>query len=166
MGSAVFMSAMKNAGAVLLGIAALLAILFLAGFLLEGAAYVSVIVLPYLSKIAVIATAICVIILLPLALFRATRIASFWGFFIASYIFGLDVWLYGFVMTYALWGGLAVFIGLCMFGVGVVPLGIIAAALHGMWEPVAELVFGAVITYAARFFALYLAKKIDEAAYA
>jgi hypothetical protein len=71
--------------------------------------------------------------------------------------------MYGFLMTYALWGVGGLLVGLAFAGVGVVPLGIIAAALHGMWEPVGELIFGVFITYAARAFALYIAKKIDEA---
>jgi len=160
------MSTIKNLGWMALGICAIVGLLFLGASLIEGTARVSVIVLPYLSKLAAIGIAICVLILLPLSIFRPTRAISCMGFFIASYIFGLDVWLYGFLITYALWGGIGLFIGLCMGGVGVVPLGVVAAALHSMWEPAAELIFGAVMTYAARAFSLYLAQKIDVAVYA
>lgn len=65
---------------------------------------------------------------------------SFGGFFIVSYIFGLGVWMYGFLVTYQFWGGTGTFIGLLLGVVGVVPLGIIAAALHGTWYYVGELI--------------------------
>lgn len=74
------MSAIKNAGAALLGLAIFAAIIFLSVLVFKGTAYISVIVLPYLSEIAAIATAICVIVLLPLSLFRVTRAVAFWGF--------------------------------------------------------------------------------------
>jgi hypothetical protein len=74
--------------------------------------------------------------------------------------------MYGFIVCYALWDGLGVFIGLCSAGVGVVPRGLIAAALHGEWYPVGQLLFGLVTTFGSRGFAAYLAHKIDEAQYA
>ena len=89
---------------------------------------------------------------------------SFGGFFIVSYIFGLGVWMYGFLVTYQFWGGTGTFIGLLLGVVGVVPLGIIAAALHGTWYYVGELIIGIAITYQARVFALFLMKPLEPRA--
>jgi hypothetical protein len=74
------------------------------------------------------------------------------------------MWMYGFLVTYDLWGGTGIFVGLLLGGIGVVPLAIIAAALKQMWTVVGELVYGLVVTYGARMFAFYLAKTLDRAA--
>jgi len=46
--------------------------------------------------------------------------------------------------------------------VGIVPLGIIAAAWHSEWLIVAELIYGLALTYGARAIALWLGAKIDR----
>src|SRR5208282_5476694 len=104
-----------------------------------------------------------VVVLLPLSIFRAPRIVSVWGFLIASYVFGVDVWMYGFLVTFDLWGSIGVLFGLFLGVVGIVPLGMIAAALHALWSIVAELAFGIAITYGARMFAFFLAGTLDRA---
>jgi hypothetical protein len=157
------MNAIKTGGAIALGIAVFLGLIFLAVFFIKGAAYVSVVALPYLDIAAAIGFVICILIFLPLSIFRVTRAVACVGLFIASYIFGIELWMYGFIVTYALWGGVGIFLGLCFGGVGVVPLGLIAATLHGEWYPVAQILFGLVTTFGARGFAAYLAKKVDEA---
>jgi hypothetical protein len=48
-------------------------------------------------------------------------------------------------------------------GVGVVPLGMIASALHSRWLAVVEMIAGLVLTFGAHFFSLFLASKIDRA---
>jgi hypothetical protein len=156
------MEAIKTASAIILGFTVLVALIFVAVLFIEGTATVAGKVLPFLSSITNIGTVFCVVFLLPLSLFRVTRIVSIWGFFIASYLFGLCVWMYGFLVTYDLWGGGGVFIGLVLGGVGIVPLGIIAAALKGLWFIVGDLVYGIALTYGARIFALYLASKADR----
>lgn len=160
------MHSMKNAGLMAFGICVIAGLSLLGGWLLEGTVSTSVRGLLHLSQLFAIGTIFCVLILLPLSRFRVTRTASYVGFVVASYIFSSGVWLYGFIVTYTLWGGIGVFVGLCLGGIGVVPLGIVAAALHGMWQQVAELVFGIVITFAARAFSRYLVQRIDAAAYA
>lgn len=158
------MEAIKTVGAAILGVTVFVAMIFVAVLLIAGTATVAGKVLPFLISATNIGTVFCIVFLLPLSLFRATRIVSVWGFFIASYLFGLGVWMYGFLVTYDLWGGRGVFIGLVLGVVGIVPLGIIAAALKGLWFIAGDLVYGIALTYGARAFALYLAVKIDRAA--
>ena len=64
-------------------------------------------------------------------------------------------------MTYEIWGGVGVFIGLMLVGVGVVPLGILAALSHAEWSYAAELLFGLALTIGARTIALWLMAKIE-----
>lgn len=70
--------------------------------------------------------------------------------------------MYGFLVTYDLWGGTGIFIGLILGVVGVVPLGILAAALHGIWYYVGELAYGLFLTFGARTLALYLMRKVER----
>lgn len=158
------MSEIKTAGSVLLGLAAFVCLLFLIVFLINETAFIVDKLLPLLITASDVALILCIVILLPLSLFRVTRAAALWGFFIASYIFGLGVWMYGFLVTYQLWGGTGIFIGLFLGVVGVVPLGIIASTLHGIWYYVGELILGLALTYAARAFALFLEKTLQPRA--
>jgi hypothetical protein len=135
------MESIKTLGGVLLGLLALCLLAALAMLLLTGAAWFSEKVLPTLYDACWIALAICVVVLLPLTLFRVGRIISAFGFMISSFVFGATVWLLGLDVTYTLWGVLALFVGLVFAGVGVVPIGMLAAAFRGEWEVAGELFF-------------------------
>ncbi len=158
-----FLEAIKSAGSIILGIAVLIALIFVSALFILGTATVSEKVLPFLNVATIISLIFCVIVLLPLLIVRATRFIPVWGLFIASYVFGVDVWMYGFLVTFDLWGAGGVFAGLLLGVVGIVPLGIIAAALHALWSTVGELAFGIAITYGARMFAVFLAATLDRA---
>ena len=84
------------------------------------------------------------------------------GFFVSSYLFGAALWLTGVAVVYDYWGFFGLILGLLMAGVGVVPLGMLAAALHGAWLEVVNFVVVVGLTFGTRFFALYLASKIDR----
>lgn len=53
------------------------------------------------------------------------------GLLIASYIFGLMLWMTGLMLTYTLWGLSAVFAGWFVFGIGVAITAIIATLFNG-----------------------------------
>jgi hypothetical protein len=68
----------------------------------------------------------------------------------SSFFYGAITWIWGFLVLYYIWGDTGVFVGLSFFGVGVVPLGFLAAllnALNGHWIPLAQITFGIVLTY-------------------
>ncbi len=155
------MEAFKNVGSVLLGIAIIAVSLFLIALLINGMAWVSGHVLEYLITFNNIVTVVCIVLLLLGAPFRETRIVPAYGLYVASFVFGVCVWMYGFMVTYQIWGGVGVFIGLMLGVVGIVPLGIIAASLHSEWVIVAELIYGLVLTYGARVIALWLWAKLE-----
>ena len=78
------MDALKALGCLLFVIAAFVALLVLAALAMNGLAWVSEHVIPYLFVAAEIAFAVCVIILFPLALFRRSRAVSAIGFLACS----------------------------------------------------------------------------------
>ena len=156
------MNALKNIGSVALGLVAFVAISFVVVLLFEGTAAVGRVVMPWLALVSWLTLGVCVLVLLPLSAFRASRFIACWGFLVASYVFGISVWTYGFLVTYDLWGVFGVVVGLVIVGVGVVPIAIIAAIFHGLWSLVFELVALVILTYGSRALALALAQKIDR----
>jgi hypothetical protein len=79
------MQALKAAGSVFLGIAAFHALVFLFALWVSGILWVSEKIVWYVWTAADIAFWVCLVVLLPLSLFRVTRKASFFGIFGASF---------------------------------------------------------------------------------
>ena len=101
------------------------------------------------------------LICLPLALFRRTRGFVSIVLFVASVVLGLATWVWGVVVTWIFWGGWAVLIGLFILGVGVVPMGIVAAAMAGEWELFTNMGVTLVVLIAIRVFSHWLAEHSD-----
>lgn len=64
----------------------------------------------------------------------------------------------GLLITQSLWGTWAVIVGLCFAGVGIVPIGMIAALFHGEWLLLLELFCLVFLTFGSRAYALWLDK--------
>ncbi|WP_147430974.1 hypothetical protein [Thiocapsa rosea] len=105
----------------------------------------------FLLPVAWVGIAIVVLVLLPMALFRATRPAAGTGIFFSSYLFGLTTWFLGATVTFVTWGWVGLLIGLFIAGVGVVPIGILAAFIS-LKEPALgfSLIVMLVIVFATR----------------
>lgn len=141
---------LKGMGCFFGGIAALVVVILLAVFLIEGEVWVSAKVLPVLRLVNPVLLLVCVFVFAPLAIFKCTRRIAGGGFYVSSFVFGISLWMFACVITYAVWGKIGLFLGLMLAGVGVVPLGFIAAVLHGGWHVVFSLCIGLVLTFASR----------------
>jgi hypothetical protein len=64
----------------------------------------------------------------------------------------------GLLLTYVIWGGFAVFIGLFLAGVGVVPVAMLATLLKGLWGPFGILIGLTILTFGTRIFGLSLSE--------
>jgi hypothetical protein len=126
-----------------------------------GGVWVSATLLPWLTVLTEVSFALVVFVILPLAIPKSTRGVSSLALLIASYVFGATLWMEGLLITFFTWGGWAVFIGLFIFGVGVVPIAMLASLLKAMWGPLIELVLLAVLTFASRAGALSLAESLE-----
>lgn len=153
---------LKSAGAIMGGIALLIGLLLLPVLIIYGSAVVGAKIYPWLTTVSSFALLVVLLVLLPLAFFRKTRLVSSSGMILASYVFGLTLWVYGLLLTLNLWGFLAVLIGLFMFGVGVVPIAMLATLFKGMWETFGELVLTTVLTFGTRFAGVWIASKADR----
>lgn len=157
---------MKEALKSLAGFAILAAVFLgciaLAVLFIKGGVWLGEILLPSLYLGSILVFVLCLLFLVPLAVFHSTRGWAGLGLFTASYLFGASTWLTGLLLTYNLWGTVAVVIGLFFFGVGVVPLGLLATLFNGLWAPFIALLLMAVVTYGFRYMGSYAIEKYDE----
>lgn len=153
---------LKAIGGFLIWILVLVGVSLLAFLIIKGGAWLSDKLYPWVVGLAAIAFAILVFILLPLAAFKKTRGVSGTGIFICSYAFGLSLWVWSFLITYTLWGGFGLFLGLMLGGIGVVPLAMLATLFKGMWAILGQLALIALITFGTRVLGLFIASKAEE----
>lgn len=135
--------------------------LLIAGVFIFGAAWASAKLLPWFVVLTEVAFGIVVFVLLPLAIPKATRGLSSVGLVVASYLFGAVLWMSSLLLTLAIWGVVAVVIGLFMAGVGVVPIALVATLTNGMWDELLGLVLLAVMTFGCRIGGVLLGERRD-----
>ena len=124
---------LRSTGSVLLGIGILIGFVVLVLFFFRGGLWLNEVVYPWLSLVSATTFLACLLIVLPLALIRRTRGLAGLGLFIASYLFGVSLWVWAFLLTYTLWGRMALFIGLLLVGTGLVPIAMLATVFNGEW---------------------------------
>ena len=146
---------LKNAGGMAGGLVVLLVILAIPIILLTGAAEFSVWALDWIPGTIGIAITGC-LVLLPLAVIPATRgfASSMYG--LASFAFGVCLWLYALAFTYIEWGMVGVVIGVLVFGVGVVITGILAAIFSATWVVLWNIAFLFALFIVARILSAWL----------
>ena len=156
------MNAFKGVGALVFGLAVMAGFWWLLGWFVQEGVTVAVWLLPWLSHATTVTLAVCVLILVPLAIFRKTRPVSAIGLMIASYVFGATLWFYGLLMAYAGWGLVGIIVGLVLAGVGVVPVAALAALIHGEWAVVGQIAVGLVLTFGVRFLSMWLTSRSES----
>jgi hypothetical protein len=131
---------------------AIIAITFIIAIVIfiKGTVWASEYILPPLISVGWIVLAIDLLILLPLAISQRLRGLAGAGLFITSYLFGVICWLVGLLVAYTLWGLWAIIIGLLLLGIGVVPIGMLAAVFEGQWYMLIVLVVLAALSFGAR----------------
>lgn len=147
---------------VVVGIGVLLLILLLVGLFIHGGAWLGAKVYPWLAGISWLTFAVVIFVLLPLSFVRRVRGPASIGLLYSSFIFGLTLWVWGLLLTYHLWGGWAVFLGLFLFGVGGVPFAMLATLFKGMWPQLAELIVLTILVFGVRAYSFYVAQKADR----
>ncbi len=124
---------------------------------ISGGAFVAGKISPKLVKLASIVAFIDVVFFLPLSFFSKTKLIAMRGFNSSAFIFGISVWVFAFVTTYNVLGVFGIFLGLIFVGVGIIPLGIIAALVSGLWQSLNTLIIGMLLVYITRL----LAKRLE-----
>jgi len=150
-------------GESVLGFLMTLTLFMLLALFLAGTLWLGEKILPWLGLLSIISLGICIFVLLPLAIFRRTRAVAGGLFLWISLVFGLTGWFFGLLVTYFLWGIIAVIIGLFILGIGVVPIGMLAALVNGMWPELGVLILAVVLTFGCRAFAAFLITSAERA---
>ncbi|MDH7550183.1 hypothetical protein [Stenotrophomonas geniculata] len=73
------------------------------------------------------------IVLLPLAAFRGTRRFAGGGMTVGKGLLGFTLWVLCIALTFAKWGKTVTIVGLLFFGVGILPMGVVAGFLTEPW---------------------------------
>jgi hypothetical protein len=139
------MPTIKAAGGLLMILAGLALIGVIGAAFLFGMSWITVHVYPWMAKAAGWVLAIDLFFLLPLAIFRTTRPAAAAGLIISAWVYGITNWMLGFLTAFHFWGALGVFIGLCIAGIGVIPIAVLAALINGAWGVLGNLAIGIVL---------------------
>ena len=114
-----------------------------------------------LSLLSQIASAL-LLIWIPLALFRSTRAFAGSAIFTSTYIWGAGLWFMSTVAVLNLWGWIALLVGLLLFGVGVVPIALVALVLNGQWSQAGYLMWLLIQVLGLRLFAVWLITKSER----
>lgn len=150
---------------IIIGGIIILGLFLIPALFIYGGVKISSIVTPWLFLLSEITLAVTILFLLPLSIFSKTRGFAGSGMVIASFVFGLNLWVWGFILTYVLWGWFALFVGLFMLGIGVVPIAMLATMFKGMWPTFWQLVILTTLTFGVRWFGLFLGEKAEERKY-
>ena len=114
---------------------------------------------PLVSDIALLVFLFDLIIALPISFFRKARVLSGNTILYSSWVFGLQLWLSGLMLTLQIWGLGAAIFGLLFLGVGVVPIAMIATLLNGKWAELLQLALSLILVFGSRFLGIYIASK-------
>jgi len=152
---------LKSIGSFLLGICILIGVMLVVMMFIKGGVWLSERVYPWLVIITAIALFAVILILLPLSIFRRTRAFGGGGIYLASFVFGLTLWVWSLLISYTLWGITGIVVGLLLGGIGVVPIAILATLFHGLWSMVGQLLLVTAITFGTRFLGIWVMLKSE-----
>jgi hypothetical protein len=153
---------LKKVSGFIIGICIFFGIIFLVIFLIKGGIWLGAKVLPWLFIIMWIFFVLDVLIFLPLGIFKKTKGISAFGFLLSSYIYGLTLWLWSFLLTLSIWGTIAVYVGLFVVGVGVIPIAMLATIIKGEWVITGEIILLLILTFGSRMLGYHFAEKAEE----
>jgi hypothetical protein len=153
---------LKSIGSFLLGICILVGVMLVLMMFIKGGVWLSDRVYPWLVILTTIALFIVILVLLLLAIFRGTRTFAGGGIYLASFVFGLTLWVWSLLISYTIWGLTGIEIGLLLGGIGVVPIAILATSFHGMWSMVGQLLLVTAITFGTRFLGIGVIMKSED----
>jgi hypothetical protein len=138
--------------ALLIAVLAIALIFMLGVILFHGSMWLTNEVYPYVMKMLLYTFEVHLIAILPLSFIKKARRVLEIPLLAIVLVYGLALGTQSILTTYTHWGGLGVFIGLFMGGIGIIPAGIASSALNGSWFEAGLIVaftvlFGAAIAH-------------------
>jgi hypothetical protein len=114
---------------------------------------------PVVSDIALLIFLFDLIIALPISFFRKARVLSGNTILYSSWVFGLQLWLSGLMLTWQIWGLGVALLGILFLGVGVVPIAMLATLFNGKWFELLQLILSIVLVFGSRLLGAYIVSK-------
>ncbi len=146
----------------IIGVGILIGLMFLWGFILQGGLWIGGKILPSLIWFTNALTIISILVFIPLIIIKKTRIWGSIALFIASYLFGLTLWVYSALIAYILWGLGWLIVGLFLLGIGVLPIALISSLFSGEWSILWNLIYMIILTFGSRILSAYFLEKSEE----
>lgn len=151
----------KRIGELGLGLAIIVTIFVLIALFVHGMVWASEKALPWVIDAGQISFAVCGFVFLPLCIFRHTRLWAGLGFFLASYVFGTELFAYSCIVAFQIWGYAGLIWGLLLGGIGVVPVALFASLFAAVrhqtqWGLFWDILFMVFLTFGTRFLGIYL----------
>jgi len=134
------------------------ALLFLLVFLIHGSEWLIDKIFPRLGPLMWGILITDIIFILMFAPLKKTRIFLSIILINSCYLYCLLLWIWTFLVTYTAWGSTAVFLGLYIGGVGIVPFAMTAAALEGQWLVSIQLLLLACLIFESRVLGMFMKK--------
>ena len=155
------MSLLRTPGGVLFTLAVFVLVFYVIAFLVKGPLFVEYGLMPGVLMAAQVALLLCIIVFAPLAFCKPGRPIARWGFLASALVFGVAAWILAFLVTYEVWGEVGLLIGLALAGVGIVPVGIVAAFLGGHLDTALTVLLLAACGLGARQIMIGLARRLE-----
>ena len=115
-----------------------------------------------LTVVAEIGVIVGVPICLILSVFRPARSFAAFGLLLISCLLGLSLWLWSLVLADELAGVFWTIMGLCLGGIGIVPVAFIAALLRTEWAQAIQIAVVTVAFYAIASMSYFIASGAGE----
>lgn len=152
----------KTVGYLILGIAVFGLLAAIAMAFIYGILWISAKLYPIVVILSVLGLIALVVNLLPSAIFKGSRRVCGNGIVIVSYVWGLALWMYATLILYQLWGGVGMFFGFALMGVGSIPLACVAMLFAREWALIGEVLLSVVIIFATRALGHWVISKGQE----
>lgn len=146
---------LKSIGGFVIGIAIIVGIFLLTMFFIKGGVCVGTRILPWLSVIMWLLFVVDILIFLPLGAFKKTKSIASFGFYLSTFFYGLTLWVWALLLTYFIWGAIAVFIGIFIAGIGVIPIAILATAFNNEWLITGQIILLIIFTSVSNMLGIY-----------
>ncbi|WP_027340221.1 hypothetical protein [Halonatronum saccharophilum] len=153
---------LENIKNIFIGLIILVGISIIPMLFIVGQAWVSARIFPWIVSINTITLLCTYIILLPLCIFKRARKIAGSTMVLASYVFGLMILVWSFLIVYSMWGLIGIIIGASIIGVGTIPIAIIVLVIEGAWGALAYLLFLIITFIGTRLFGGYLISVEEE----
>lgn len=160
-------SPLQKASGFIFGVVLIGLVILIVCFAFRGMVWASEKALPWIIKSGQITVAVCGFVFLPFCILKRTRVWAGFGFFLASYVFGTELFAYSCIFAFYIWGYLGLVLGLILGGVGIVPVALLATFVAALqhrtqWDTLGGIVEMILLTFGTRFLGVYLVEKYQQ----